>query len=52
MKQHFNADRSKVAWYNRYIKLWTLQHFDAEGNQVGAADYCYNRCHAFEWLAS
>lgn len=52
MKTHYNSNRSRAAWYDPYIKLWTLQHLDPEGNQVGPADYCHNRCHAFEWLHS
>lgn len=47
---YYNAAKTKRAWYNRQAKVWTLQHLDAEGNQVGSADYCHNRCHAFEWL--
>lgn len=29
------SDGSLELWYNRDIRLWTLQQLDAEGNQIG-----------------
>lgn len=34
---------SEEKWYNRYEKSWVVQRMDAEGNQVGDADYVYSK---------
>jgi hypothetical protein len=34
---------SEEKWYNRYEKSWVVQRKDAEGNQVGDADYVYTK---------
>jgi hypothetical protein len=52
MKTYHNADQSKRLFYDPSIKSWTMLSLDTEGNQVGSADYCHNRSHAFEWLNS
>lgn len=29
-------------WYDKYTKNWILQHIDADGNQIGNAEFYYN----------
>jgi hypothetical protein len=50
--EYYNLTRTKRAWYNRALASWTLQTLDDEGNQLGCADYCYNKRSAFAWLNS
>ena len=50
MKTYYNEKRDRAVWFNPHIRSWTLQHLDAEGNQVGSAEFCHNRIHAFAWL--
>lgn len=50
MKTYHNATATKRIWWNRWKKVWTLQNIDADGNQIGNADYCFSRCVAFAWL--
>lgn len=39
-----NKEFDHVArWYDRQTKSWVVQRKDAEGNQVGEADYVYSR---------
>jgi hypothetical protein len=51
MKTYDNASRTKRIWWDRYEKTWVLQTLDADGNQIGNAEYCYARQTAFAWLA-
>ena len=34
-------------WYNRSIRLWTIQHKDKDGNQIGDAEYESTRPRAY-----
>ena len=52
IKTYYNKNRTKVCWFDRWCKVWTMQHIDAEGNQLGSAEHCHSRSFAFEWLAS
>jgi hypothetical protein len=50
MKTHYNLERSAQIFYDRHLRLWTLIRLDAEGNQVGAADYTTCSIRAKMWL--
>lgn len=50
MKEHYNESKTKRIWFNRYERLWTLQNIDAEGNQIGNAEFTYHKIYAFNWL--
>lgn len=30
-------------WYDRHTRCWWAAEFDAEGNQIGAAEHAYTR---------
>ena len=48
MKTYEN--NTKRVWFDNKLRLWTLQHLDAEGNQVGNVDYSTSKETAFNWL--
>jgi len=50
MKEYYNNTKTKRLWYDRWVKVWTMQLLDLEGNQIGSASHCHNRSVAFYWL--
>jgi hypothetical protein len=51
-RNYYSPDRAKRAWYDRSTRSWILQHLDAEGNQLGSAEYCAHKQSAMAWLNS
>lgn len=52
---YLDNGQSLELWYNRAIRLWTLQHKDVEGNQIGPgfggeASYNHDRKDAVDEL--
>jgi len=37
-------------WYDRHLRMWTLQTVDFSGNQVGEVEYVFWRFFAMVWL--
>ena len=50
LRTYENATRTKRIWYNPYEKVWVLQTLDADGNQIGNADYTCDGDYADKWL--
>lgn len=34
-------------WYDRHIRLWTIEKLNAEDFQIGACEYCPTKAEAF-----
>ena len=37
-------------WYDPHFRMWTLQHIDNDGNQMGEVEYVPKRVQAMSWL--
>ena len=51
-RNYYSPTRAKCAWYDRSCRSWILQHLDAEGNQLGSAEFCAHKQTAMVWLKS
>jgi hypothetical protein len=52
MKTYHSKDLLKRVFFDTHLRLWTMISLDADGNQIGSADYTTDRLYAFTWLAS
>lgn len=52
MKTHENESRTRRVWFDRNLRLWTLQLLDENGDQVGSVDYTTSRTTALDWMNS
>lgn len=50
MTTYKNKTETKRIWFDKSLRLWTLQNLDNKGNQIESADYEVNKKNAFEWL--
>ena len=50
MKTYHNPERSRRAYYDPHLRMWTMIELDREGNQIGNAEYHVSRTTVFAWL--
>ena len=50
MKQHENKTKTKRIFFDKQLRLWTMQNLDNNGNQIDGCQYEPNRKNAFNWL--
>ena len=50
MKTYHNTDRSRRAYYDPHLRMWTMLELDREGNQIGNAEYHKSRTVVLGWL--
>jgi len=50
MKSHENKTKTKRIWFDKRLRLWTLQNMDQNQNQIDGVQYEPNRKNAFNWL--
>ena len=49
-KTYYSKDKTRCAWYDSSIRIWTLLNLDKEGNQVGDAQYHSEKIFAQRWV--
>lgn len=51
-KEYKSTDGLRRAWYDRHLRMWTMQNVDGSGNQLGECDYSTDRGMVFRWVKS
>ncbi len=52
-KTYTTADGKRRTWYDRRLRLWTMQELDANGNQtLKECEYTADKQSAFHFLGS